>query len=604
MKSFGIGEVKINGGFWKDRRDVVINSTIRAVYDRFLETGRFGAFKCTYREGDGIRPHIFWDSDVAKWIEGVAYTFYEKKDPELERIIEEVIDYIEKNASEDGYFNSYYMVLEKDGRFTERGNHELYCAGHLIEAAIAYYEATGKERFLRLMKRYADHIGEVFGEGRTGGFVTPGHPEIELALAKLYDVTGEKKYLKLAKHFIDEHGTGKDSLAAFSGYGTPKFNQDEAPVRQRNTAEGHCVRSMYLMCGAADVALRTADSELREACERVFRNVTEKRMYVTGGIGSTWIGEAFTADYDLPNREAYAETCAAISLSMFSERMSSFSNNSVYADTVERVIYNGMLSGMSMDGVKFFYENPLEIDLESRHESLSKDVNVHYPITERVRVFNCSCCPPNLIRYIAALPKTVYAQDEEALFINQFMQSSLDSERTKAEVVTDYPRDGRIRISYRTDREFVAVRIPWWCRSFTISRAYEMRNGYAFVQSDGSGEICLDLSMPVTAVRANRKVRADAGRVCIMRGPVVYCLEGIDNGEDVYSVELDTEKGFGTGEKEFFVPDVVAYGKKPRISRDLYEPEDGEYESVKLKFIPFFAFANRGETDMEVWVLK
>ena len=354
--------VRINDGFWKQKQKMIRETTAYAVYERFRDTGRFEALECKWKEGDpDSPPHIYWDSDVAKWIEGVAYLTALEKCEDLEKIADKAIENIVRNCDENGYFNSHYLVTEQEKRFTNRGCHELYCAGHLIEAAVAYRDATGKDALLKAMCRFADYIEQVFKVEKSAAFTTPGHPELELALVKLYHATGERRYLELSKFFVDEHGTNdKDiSMEEREKKGILSYNQDEMPLRQRGTVEGHCVRALYLLCSMADLAREYGDAELTAACERCFDNIVNKRMYITGGVGSTYVGETFTVDYHLPNRTAYAETCAAISLAMFASRMQSLRADGRYGDIVERVIYNGMLSVISMDGRSFFYENPL-----------------------------------------------------------------------------------------------------------------------------------------------------------------------------------------------------------------------------------------------------
>ena len=361
MNNIEFSDVKITGGYWKARQDINRSVTLKAVYDRFNETGRFEALKCDLRDGDTNIPHIFWDSDVAKWIEGASYILHSEKNDQAVEIIENAIDLIIKNSDENGYFNSHFLVAEKENRFRLRECHELYCAGHLIEAAVAYYELTGKDRFLNAVKKYADYIERAFKIDNTAAFITPGHPEIELALVRLYKATGEKRYIELAKYFIDKRGNC-DEPGIYTDWANEYYSQDEIPVRERKTAEGHCVRALYLMCAAADIAYIYKDNDLKTACERFFDSIVNKRMYITGGVGSSNMGESFTIDYDLPNRTAYAETCAAISLAMFAERMLKFGADSRYSDIIERTMYNGIMSGISLDGKSFFYENPLEID--------------------------------------------------------------------------------------------------------------------------------------------------------------------------------------------------------------------------------------------------
>lgn len=548
-------------------------------------------------------PHIFWDSDVAKWIEGAAYILKDGENRELTEIIEEAVDNIIRNSDENGYFNSHFLVTRKNERFTHRSQHELYCAGHLIEAAVAYYNITGRDRFLKAMCRYADYIEKVFKEEKSAAFTTPGHPELELALMRLYKATGEKRYADLAKYFIDEHGKHANDREP-SDFFNEYYNQDDMPLRSRRTAEGHCVRALYLLCGMADVAEEYGDEELKAACERCFDNITQKRMYITGGVGSTCLGEAFTVDYDLPNRTAYAETCAAISLAMFAGRMLKFGANAKYGDIVETAMYNGIMSGVSMDGRSFFYENPLEVDPGFNERNTSTVQKEHFPITQRVEVFECSCCPPNILRFIASVGGFLYGMDEDTLYVHQYMDSEAEVEGVKLKVKTAYPADGKIVLSCKTSKKYLALRIPAWCETFHIDREYERKDGYAYIELTGADEIEVELDMPVRLVSANRRVHENAGRVAVMRGPVVYCAEGVDNGPDVRSIALDRSGRFELADSDFLLPALRTVGYRPREMEQLYGTDSDAYEEIPLTLIPYYAFANRGTTEMAVWILK
>ncbi len=604
MKKISFSDIEIKNGFWKTKQDMVKNSTIDAVYNRFKDTHRFDALKCEWHEGEENMPHIFWDSDVAKWIEGVSYILEKGRDERLEKIIDDSIDLIVKNADEHGYFNSHFLVTRQNERFCHRDQHELYCAGHLIEAAVAYYHATGKDKLLKAMCKYADYIEQVFVKEKSAKFVTPGHPELELALIRLYDTTKDPRYLSLAKFFIDEHGKHQCDLDDYlNSYpdSTPLTNQDECPIKERSTAEGHAVRALYLMCGAADVGSHCNDSELIAACRRVFDNIATKRMYITGGVGSTYIGEAFTIDYDLPNRTAYAETCAAISLAMLAGRMQAIELDSKYADVVERVIYNGFLSGVSMNGKAFFYENPLEIDPAFNDVNASSTLKNRYPITERKEVFDCSCCPPNVVRFIPSIADYMYTYDDSTLYVHQYIDSETVCGDIKITQNTRYPENGSVKIKCSAGARRIALRIPGWCKSFKISAEYKLKNGYAFV--DAADEIDIEFDMPITAVCANRHVHADAGRVAIMRGPVVYCAEGVDNVSDLKNVKIDINADFTLGDSRFLLPSVTVAAYQEPESELLYRPAADDYEKIKLKLIPYYAFANRGTSEMLVWFL-
>ena len=603
MNNIEFSDVKITGGYWKAREDINCSVTLKAVYDRFNETGRFEALKCDLRDGDTNIPHIFWDSDVAKWIEGASYILHSEKNDQAVEIIENAIDLIIKNSDENGYFNSHFLVAEKENRFRLRECHELYCAGHLIEAAVAYYELTGKDRFLNAVKKYADYIERAFKIDNTAAFITPGHPEIELALVRLYKATSEKRYIELAKYFIDKRGNC-DEPGIYTDWANEYYSQDEIPVRERKTAEGHCVRALYLMCAAADIAYIYKDNDLKTACERFFDSIVNKRMYITGGVGSSNMGESFTIDYDLPNRTAYAETCAAISLAMFAERMLKFGADSRYSDIIERTMYNGIMSGISLDGKSFFYENPLEIDPDFNNINTSTKVKERFPITQRVEVFDCSCCPPNIMRFVASISGLIYGFDDNTVYINQYINSEGDVNGIKISQKTDYPNNGKITVRCNSNKKQIAFRIPCWCKSFNINKKYSIKNGYAYVDLDSEENIELELDMPVRIISANRRIHSDAGRIAVMRGPVVYCAEGIDNGADIKSIALPAESVFELAESEFLLPILKTEAYRPFGSDSLYYEAVDDYEKIPLTLIPYYAFANRGESEMQVWLLR
>lgn len=602
MKNIDCKNIKINDGFWKIKQDMVNDITLKSVYERFKETHRFDALDCTWKEGDPDMPHVFWDSDIAKWIESVGYNALAYDNDELIKIVDESVEKIIKNRDENGYFNSHFLVTGE--RFTVRNEHELYCAGHLMEAAVAYYKATGKRALLDVMCKYADYIEKIFIKEQSAEFMTPGHPEIELALVKLYEVTGEKRYLEMSKFFIDNHGANDKDTELYPGCHL-LYNQDEKPIRERNTADGHCVRALYLLAGAADIAYLYDDKELFEATERCFENVVNKRMYITGATGSTCHGESFTIDYDLPNRDAYAETCAAISLAFFANRMIRLNADSKYADAVEKVMYNGALSGISMDGKGFFYENPLEIDVDFNNVHPCTNGGRRYPITQRKEVFDCSCCPPNVTRFIAGIGEYMYSYNEDTLFINQYIASETQTDNLKITQKTQYPSSGDVKITLENNtKKYIALRIPGWCKDFSVNKEYTLKKGYAYIEIEKDDEIIINFNMPVRFISANKKVHTNSGRVAIMRGPVVYCLEGVDNGKDLTALKVDIKGKTQVADGEFIVPDIIAEGFKETENDNLYYDATDEYIGTSLRFIPYYAYANRGETDMLVWVLK
>lgn len=607
-KSIPFQNVKIQSGFWFDKQKMNREVTLDSVRTQFEKTGRFDAFRCDWQEGQPNKPHVFWDSDVAKWLESAAYILSETPDAALESNVEEIIDRIEKNQTDDGYFNVYYTAVEPGNRFTVRNNHELYCAGHLMEAAVAYFEATGKDRFLKIMCRYADLIERVFKTEQSAVFATPGHEEIELALLRLYLCTKEKRYLDLALFFLDTRGTDpeKDDMGIFDR----SYFQDHLPVRQQRTAEGHAVRACYLYCAMADAAMLTGDEKLKAACEALFESIRCKRMYITGGIGSTHKGERFTGDFHLPNATAYAETCAAIALSMFASRMSRLSPKSKYADVVETALFNGILSGISLDGKSFFYENPLEINLSDR--KAEKNLDIHRALTQRVEVFSCSCCPPNMTRFLSSLSGLFFSYDDNSVFVHQYAScTACVPGGGEIRMDTAYPSDGVVHFSVSSlSGKAVAVRIPGWCTNFTLSADHEVRDGYAYIPvSSDNFTFTLNLQMKPAFFEASPRVSADAGKVALQKGPVVYCLEGVDNENDLNGLCADIfESAEESVDDETGIPTLTLRGFRKFAcgccNETLYRPVNGDYRPTKLRFIPYYAFANRGETDMKVWVTK
>ncbi len=617
LKHMPLADVKVTGGFWKEKQDTIADITLYSVMDRFKESGRFDAFRFQYRAGGDILPHIFWDSDIAKWIESVSYSLLARPNHELEYEVDELVELVELFQKEDGYFNIYFSVVEPGKRFTRRSDHELYCCGHLIEAAIAYHLATGKDKFLKLMCRYADLVDKTFRIEKSAVFTTPGHPEIELALVKLYRHTGEERYLKLAEFFVNERGTGKDP-ELYDGWCNDRYAQDHAPVREQTTAEGHAVRAAYLYSGMADVAYETKDASLLTACKRIFENITKKRMYVTGSTGSCHIGEAFTIDYDLQNETAYAETCSALALAWFADRMTALEPNGKYADIVELELYNGGLSGISLDGRSFFYENPLSIDpkLRGRDISVKRD-KTYLPITQRLELFDCSCCPPNVSRFIASVQQFIYQYDEETLYVNQYIESDtlskINGETVSILQQTRYPANGKVDLQLvSTKFKRIALRIPGWCRKYTLSLNGEevqanVANGYAYLEIEpGVNELEILFAVYPRLVAANPSVLEDAGKAALMMGPVVYCLEGIDNGINLTSLSVDPSANFTPSFEQNYGLNTIS-AKGYRVVRPVDEALYYDYDQVRqvpqtLHFIPYYAFANRGESEMIVWV--
>lgn len=595
--------IDLTGGFWYEKQKLVRTVSMGNVYKRFAETGRFEAFKYNWKEGMPNKPHVFWDSDVAKWMEAVAYYCQKQRDTALEAIVDEVVEDIERNRTEDGYFNSYFGHLEPENRFTRRDDHELYCCGHLLEAAIAYKEATGKDKFFRLMVDYVDLIYRVFYVEKSAGFITPGHEELELALVKLYRHTKEKKYLDLALYFINQRGCepGWDTV----------HRQDHLPLREQRTAEGHAVRACYLYAAVADVALETGDAELYNTVRVLFENIVRRRMYVTGAIGQTSNGEMFMGDYDLPNQSAYAETCANLSLALFARRMSVIDPDSVYADTAERVLYNSFISGMSLDGRAFFYSNMQEYDKIVPRRAYDDRHRIFTPAPTRVEVFGCSCCPPNVVRTVASIADFQYTADENTVWMHQYFSSEAKIGTKTVTVETGYPYDGGVKIGYLGEDGTLALRIPGWCRDYTVTVngrviTPETKKGYAYIAVSGGDEIMLRMEMPVRFVEANPRVWDDAGRVAVTRGPLVFCLEGVDQPDlCLRDIRLSESADYRLVMDEALgVPVLSTDGCVRHWENDVLYADSAALEMCRVRLIPYFAFANRGESNMVIWTLK
>ena len=583
-------------------------------------------FKIAAGEAEGeFEGYVFQDSDLAKWLEAAAYSLMLRPDEQLERTCDDLIALIGRAQQPDGYLNTYYTVKEPGKRWTNlRDCHELYCAGHMMEAACAYYEATGKRELLDIMTRMARHIDSVIGpeEGKLHGY--PGHEEIELALVRMYHATGDELMMKLARYFIDERGKlpnffveekarreGKDHFN-LDEYG-PAYAQAHLPVREQTAPEGHAVRAMYLATGMADVARETGDETLVAACRRIFDSTVNRRMYITGGVGSSHVGEAFTYDYDLPNDTVYAETCASIALCFFARAMMQLEPDGRYADALERALYNTCLAGMSLDGHNFFYVNPLEVDPEAS----KKDARKHHVLPVRPKWFGCACCPPNLARLTTSLAKYMYTLGEDEIYVNLYMQNQarlkLGDARVSMECLTDYPASGEIALHPGAGEYTLCLRIPGWAKEYALTlngAALDLKpeRGYVRISrafSDGD-EIKLSLPMHARRVYADTRVRADLGKVAVMRGPMVYCMEQVDNGPVVEALCLPRDSALTETvrpDKLGGIVEITAPGKRMVSADDaLYSDQAPALEDATLTFIPYYAWANRGENEMTVYV--
>jgi len=622
-------KVMIDGGFWGERLRVNREVTLPIEYKQCKDTGRIDAFRLGWKEGESDPPHVFWDSDLAKWVEGAAYSLATCPDAGLEKKLLEVVDLIVSAQQDDGYLNTHFTVVEPEKRWTNlRDRHELYCAGHLMEAATAHYEATGKDNFLRAMCRYADYIDTVFGRGRGKKRGYPGHEEIELALVKLYRATGQGKYLQLAKFFVDERGRKphyfdrearlRNEDPGQYNHGNYDYTQAHLPVREQKTAEGHAVRACYLYAGMADVAAETGDIELLAACRKIWDSIVQKRLYIHGGVGSSRFGERFTLDYDLPNEEAYAETCAAIALVFFAHRMLQIDPDGRYADVMEQALYNGIISGVSLDGERFFYDNYL-----ASRPGVHRFTRQKSPV--RQEWFGCACCPPNIARLLASFGQYVYSQANGAVYVHLFAQGCAAFTLGRREVTltqtTRYPWDGEVEIEVSPDSPAafaVAVRIPGWCEGARVTvngkrpgKDAILRKGYLKIRRrwEKGDKLELTLPMPATRVEAHPSVSHDCGRVALRRGPVLYCLEEKDNGKDLSDIllprgaALKVVKGASGILKG--VPVISAGGfRRDRAGwkGTLYRTSPSRLRPCRIFAIPYFMWANRGEGEMLVWI--
>lgn len=614
---------ELTGGFWKDRQKLVQSRTIDAVYNRFEESGRFEALKMQWKEGQPDKPHIFWESDATKWIEGASYFLQQHRDADLEAKIDELIGRMAETQEKSGYLNVYFTVVEPDARFTRRTDHELYCCGHLIEAAVAYAQATGKTKLLEVACRYADLVDRVFRQEHSAAFDTPGHPEIELALFKLADYKGETRYQKLAEYFVETRGRSSRDKS-YEGFDLEHM-QSHLPVREQDTAQGHSVRAVYLYSAMADEARENHDEELFAVCRGLYDNITRRRMYITGGIGSTHLGESFTYDYDLPEYTAYAETCASIGLALFCRRMWLLDDDGSYADTAEQTLYNTVLGGLSLSGDRFFYENPLSADVKKYdfYASRPRGLTTHLPILERKKVFDCSCCPPNLIRIVGSVADFMYSTKENTVFAQCYMsghtQLELNGQTILLEQKTGYPYDGAIDLCLREGAAFtLAMRIPGWCHSYTLTvetpgqGTEEIRTapekGFVYLTRNfpAGSRIRLSLDMGARIVQANPLVTEVCGRAAICRGPLVYCAEAADNAFPLRDVRLSRTAGFTESPIEiggWQLPALTTDAKIRAVTDALYTDMPSQEETVSLRLIPYFAWANRGKNDMTTWFL-
>ncbi|WP_206109312.1 beta-L-arabinofuranosidase domain-containing protein [Paenibacillus sp. HB172176] len=643
--SIPLEKVRIQDEFWSDYirlvRDVVVPYQWEALNDRVPEAEPSHAirnFKIAAGEEQGsFYGMVFQDSDVSKWLEATAYLLETAPDPELERIADGVIELIGKAQQPDGYLNTYFTLEEPGNRWTNLAEcHELYCAGHLIEAAVAYFKATGKRRLLDIACKLADHIDSVFGSepGKLRGY--DGHQEIELALMKLYHATGRDAYLQLCRFFVEQRGMlphfyeeewekrgGTVHFKDLAMSHDLTYSQAHLPVRKQDAAVGHAVRMVYMCTGMADLAKETGDAGLLEACRRLWTNMTKKRMYITGGIGSMAHGESFTLDYDLPNDTVYAETCASIGLIFFARRMQEIDPRGEYADVMERALYNTVVSGMSRDGKRFFYVNPLEAQPEVC------EINPAYAHVKLQRQgwFGCACCPPNIARLLASLGQYIYTLRNDALYVHLYIGGRIDWEADgqaiALEQISDYAWNGKSRFRVHANRAVnltLALRIPGWSngeavvhiegRPYVYSRE-QLVNGYLYVTRSWKDGETLSIAFPmrVQRMKGHPSIRHTIGKAAIQRGPFVYCIEEADNGPELHAIQLSDADAYTTYYDSGLLGGLqVIEAEARRISPEgwgdkLYRSgSESLAQAAKLRLIPYFAWANRGVGEMAVWI--
>lgn len=575
--------VHIQDRFWSPRLDKHISATLPVCIDQIENhTGRMQNFVNAAR-GEGEHSGIFFDdSDVYKALEGIAYSLINHPDPELEKKADEWIDKIAAAQQPDGYINTFYTLTGLDKRWKNMDKHEMYCAGHMMEAAVAYYQATGKQKLLDVSRRMADHMMSLFGPGKRHW--VPGHEEIELALVKLYQTTQEQKYLDFANWLLEERGRGHGSKGD-EGKWDPAYYQDIVPVRDLTDISGHAVRCMYLYCGMADVAALKKDTGYVQALDRLWEDVVLRNMYVTGGIGSSRHNEGFTEDYDLPNSEAYCETCASVGMVYWNQRMNQFTGDSKYVDVLERSMYNGALAGVSLAGNRFFYVNPLE----------SKGDH------HRQEWYGCACCPSQISRFLPSVGTYVYGTSDKALWVNLYMgnttQITVDNLEVTLKQETDYPWDGWVKLTVTSAKPLnkeLRIRIPGWCKKYSLQVNGNPINtstekGYAVLNDWKSGDqIMLRMDMPVEVVAADPRVKENVGKRALQRGPLVYCLEEIDNSNNFATLHLVAGTSFEVKDEP---------GKLGGIKE--IEALSG---NQKLSFIPYYTWDNREAGAMKVWI--
>ena len=618
----------ISEGFIKEYQQLISNTVLPYQYEvlndkaentekshvvqNFINAGKAVKGEDT---GDGFYGMVFQDSDAAKWIEAAAYSLRNFPDPVLEKQADDLIDIIAAAQDSDGYLNTYFTIKDKDKRWTNLLEaHELYCSGHMMEAACAYCEATGKRKLLDVMLKNTEHIYKVFIEEKHGGF--PGHPEVELALMKMYRLTGNEKCLSLAEYFINSRGCDTDfykrelKARSWSVWGNDaennEYQQSNVPLRKAENATGHSVRAVYLYTAMADLAAQTSDSELYDACKRLWDSITKRQMYITGGIGSTVHGEAFSTDYDLPPDTAYAETCASIGLMFFASRMLENELKGEYADVMEQAFYNTVLAGMQLDGKRFFYVNPLEVI-----PGISGKIQTHkHDLTQRPGWYACACCPPNVARLVSSFGKYAYGENADTAYCHLFAAGTVSFDNgIKLTCETKYPYAFTVKYTVQGNGS-IAVRIPAWSRNYTLtvnglSYTEPAVSGYVFIPVSGDSEIILTLDDTPRFMYASPMIPRLTGFACVCRGPLVYCFEGKDNDGDVLSLTLNTQSSITAVHDNELLGGTVrleVQAVRTAVTDGLYTSQKPSQTSCTANAIPYYMWGNRGENQMRVWL--
>ncbi len=617
LEPVNFSQVTVNDLFWKPKIDKVATKTLAAcIYQTEVATPRIRNFEKVARKKGEKHEGIFYDdSDVFKALEAMAYSLKNHPSKEMEAKCDEWIDKIAAAQQEDGYLNTFYTLNEPQNRYSDMSMHEDYNNGHLIEAAVAYYNATGKRKLLDVSIRWADHFDSIFGPGKRH-WVT-GHQELELALVKLYRVTQNQKYLKLSNWLLSERGHRLAKGYTWTDWKDTGYAQDLLPVKEQTQITGHAVRAMYMYTGAADVAALTNDQEYMKAMKIVWEDVVYRNMYITGGIGSAGGNEGFSIDYDLPNEQAYCETCASVGMVFWNQRMNLLTGESKYIDVLERSLYNGALDGLSLSGDRFFYGNPLA----SRGQH------------QRREWFGTACCPANIARLVASLGDYVYARSANGLWVNLFVGSETKQVFGKNDVMirttTNYPMDGKVSIAIdpvKKARFAMHVRIPGWLQGmispggtylsagssqqtikFTLNGqpvTATVENGYAVIDREWKkgDQLSFELDMTPLIVQSRNEIKQNEGRVAIQRGPLVYCVEGADNNNKAWNIILPPNTQFTTNEMKVLEEPVIGLQAKVPV---VVVNEDGtalQTENRTITAIPYYTWANRGKNEMQIWL--